>query len=395
MSSKEFIPYKRHKIAREDIKAVSDALKQEAISRGPIVQKFEQTLAESCQAEFAVAFNSATSALSAAYFAAGLSKFDKVFTTPNTFIGTIAGIPPAQASLELIDIQPKTGNLDLLKLQEKINQPSTRGKEVIVPVHFGGTPVDMAKLSLMIQRESTVVIEDAAHALGSTYLDGSPVGNCHFSDMTVFSFDPIKNITSGEGGMVTTNSEELAVKLRSYRDNGIQRNPEAPWDYTVTAISGNFHMTEIQAALGLSQFQRIEEIKKIHRDQIGLYHKELDKTPNLCYLDYSKERDLFYHLFPILIDFDKLSITKQDFMLRLQKEGIGTQVHYVPLYKHPAIKAYIHASADDFPGMETYFSQTISLPLHLHLDKKDIKRVVETVKTLAHDCKQESELSPD
>ncbi|NGX57347.1 MAG: UDP-4-amino-4,6-dideoxy-N-acetyl-beta-L-altrosamine transaminase [Chlamydiae bacterium] len=376
--SKKFLHYANQSINADDIKAVGKALKSDSITRGPLVQEFEKAIAEFSGANYAVAFNSGTTALDAASYAAEIQPYDRVITTPNSFVGTITGVIKRGATPTFIDIDPKTGNIDLEKLALNINQPSSRGKEVIMPVHYAGIPVDMERLNKMICRMDTVIIEDAAHALGSIYSKGKPVGCCEWSDMTVFSFHPAKHVTTGEGGCVLTNDESLYKRLLLYRNNGIIRSEDA-WMYQVTDITGNYNFTDIQAALGLSQLKRVKDFIKIRKKLVKKYRKELQDVPSLEMFPEECDEKTSYHIFVVKIDFENLNITRQELMQKLHEEGIGTQVHYIPLYQHPFMDGA--KLGQYFPGMEEFYAKALTLPLHCNMDDKDVVRVCGLLKT--------------
>lgn len=380
-----FIPYGCQSINQEDIDAVAQALKGELITRGPLVEEFERAIANYCNATYAVAFSSGTAALAAASRAVEICAHDRLISSPNTFVGTIAEGERAGAATVFIDIDPQTGNLDLEQLEFNLNKPSTRGKEVIIPVHFSGTPVDMAKLDGMIADSRTVVIEDAAHALGSHYVTGEKVGSCAWSDMTVFSFHPAKTITTGEGGMVTTNQEELYQRLLRFRNNGIERNPKllsrplSPWYYEVQEISGNYNFTDFQAALGLSQFARLEKFIAKRQRLVNRYRKLLEGKKHISFLKPVNENRVAHHLFVALIDFKAVKTTRELLMHKLRDEGIGTQVHYIPLYQHPYFQKKMKDVAEYFPNMEKYYAQALSLPLHIEMDENDVDDICKTL----------------
>lgn len=377
-----FIPYGCQSINQEDIDAVTQALKGEIITRGAVVQEFERTVAEYCNAEYAVAFSSGTAALAAATSAAKVTPSDRLISSPNTFIGTIAEGERAGATTVFVDIDAKTGNIDLNQLEFNLNKPSTRGKEILIPIHFSGTPMDMSELSSMIADPRTIVIEDAAHAIGSHYPTGEKVGSCAWSDMTVFSFHPAKTITTGEGGMVTTNQEELYHSLLRYRNNGIERNakslnqPLTPWYYEIQEISGNYNFTDFQAALGLSQFQRLDKFIAKRQRLVTKYRKLLEGKKHISFLTSPpKEGHIAYHLFVVLIDFATLKTSREEVMLKLRDEGIGTQVHYIPLYRHPYFLKKMNDISEYFPQAEKYYSQALSLPLHAEMDENDVEEI--------------------
>lgn len=376
-----FLPYAKQSIEQSDIQAVTEALKEELVTRGPPVHLFEQSMADYCQVPYAVAFNSGTSALMAAYFAAGLSSFDRVVSTPNTFIATV-GVPIQKGIRPyFVDIDCSTGNLDLSQIREGLNFQSTRGRLVIVPMHFSGLALDMAKLDRQLVHPNAVVIEDAAHALGSAYPTGQKVGSCAFSDMTIFSFHPAKILTTGEGGMVTTRNPEFYHRLQLFRDNGIERRlpylTKAPSNsyYEVHAITGNFHLTSFQAALGLSQLKRLDDFIVKRRKLVKRYRKHLQSIPSLTLFTDRQDSFTAFHLFVVQIDFKSYSITKEELMQQLKNKGIGSQVHYIPLYYHPVLRQEESEEQLNYPQTEKYYREALSLPLYFDLSESDVDRI--------------------
>lgn len=378
-----FLPYARQSILPQDIEEVIQALQEPIVTRGPKVEAFEQAIADYCGAKFAVAFNSGTSALHAAYYAAETSSHDRLLTTPNTFVGSVSGGILYGANPIFIDIDRDTGNIDLEQLDANLNQPMSRGREIIMVVHFGGTPIDMQQVDQMIKNPHTITIEDAAHALGSSYSTGEKVGCCLWSQMTAFSFHPSKTITTLEGGMVTTNHEEFYERLRLFRDNGIQRDPSqielAPWYYEVQDISGNHHFTDIQAALGLSQLKHLRSFINQRKQLVKEYRKCLQNESNIRLFSSNALDRTAFHIFVVQIDFTTMGTSRKDVMDKLSAEGIGSQVHYIPLYQHPFFKNRCGNLAEYFPNMEAYYAQALTLPLHCEMDEQDVQRVVQTL----------------
>jgi dTDP-4-amino-4,6-dideoxygalactose transaminase len=385
MSRDNFIPYGRHSIDPSDIEACVKSLKGDFISRGPLVAEFEKKIADYCGARFGVAFNSGTSALQASYFAAEICRYDRLFTSPNTFAGTIVGALNLEVTPTFIDIDRKTGNIDLHSLAYNLNQPSSRGRDFIVPVHFSGIPVDMEMIGSLISDPQTIVIEDAAHALGSSYKNGVKVGSCFWSHMTVFSFHPNKNITTGEGGMVMTNDENLYNRLLLFRNNGIERHedrisqPLTPWYYEVQEATGNFNLTEFQAAIGLSQLSRLDNMVARRRNLVERYRTQLSHRNHISLFDSSYDKETAYHLFVAQINFQALGKSRQTVMEKLFDAGIGSQVHFIPLYRHPFISRKSGDIAEYFPEMESYYQQALSLPLHCEMDEGGVDYIVETL----------------
>jgi UDP-4-amino-4,6-dideoxy-N-acetyl-beta-L-altrosamine transaminase len=382
----DFIPYARQNITDQDASSIADALRQPSITRGPLVEAFEAAIANYCGAAYAVAFNNGTAALQAAAYAANVNQNDRLLTTPNTFIATAAAGMHRRATPVFIDIDRNTGNLDLSQLEHNLNSPSSRGRSIIIPVHFAGIPVDMQTLDNMVRQPTTVVIEDAAHALGSTYSDGQRVGCCAWSHMTMFSFHPAKTITTGEGGMITTNDAELYHRLRQFRNNGIERQPEyleeeaAPWYYEVQELSCNYNFTDFQAALGLSQLHRLESFIEKRRQLVRLYRDLLKDIPHVRLLTEELDGHTAFHLFVVQIDFEAYGMARATLMKELLAKGIGTQVHYIPLYRHPVLKRQAGDLSAYFPQMEAYYAQALSLPLFYDLSEEQVMFIVKTLR---------------
>lgn len=388
MFQPNFLPYAKQCITVEDIEEVTSVLKSDVITRGSKVEAFEQAVAAYCDAKFGVVFSSGTAALYAACHVAKVGPSDRLITTPNTFIATAGAGMQYCATPVFIDIDRGTGNLDLEQLSYNLDYPSTRGKNVVVPVHFSGIPVNMEKIAQMIKETNTIVIEDAAHALGSRYSNGKKVGCCENSDMTIFSFHPAKQITTGEGGMVMTNDEELFHLLKRYRNNGIEKyspylkqQEEATLGYyEVQEITGNFNFTDIQAALGLSQLKRLEQAVTRRRELVEAYRERLKGMVGLQLFIDDYDPITAFHLFVVQIDFSRFGVTRPEVMAKLAENGIGTQVHYIPLYRHPIISKRSGDLSEFFPQMEAYYAEALSLPLYFGLSMTDLDRVVETLK---------------
>lgn len=378
----KYLPYSQQHINQQDLEAVSWALTQPIITRGPLVEAFENAIAEYCGVDYAVAFSSGSAALMAAYYAANVKTADKILTTPNSFISTIGSGMQRGGTPVFVDIDRSTGNINIEQLAISMNDPSLRGKTVIVPVHFAGTPVDMATINTRITDPRTIVIEDAAHALGSRYNDGQRVGSCAWSDLTVLSFHPAKTITTGEGGMVTTNDPELYHRLRIFRNNGIEHELDflqydnAPWHYEVVSLSSNYNFTEMQAALGLSQLKRIDNFITRRQHLMELYREKLAPFTHLRMLSPTHNPNVCPNLCVVQIDFKAYRTSRTAVMEQLKDRDIGTQVHYIPLYRHPVFKERIGDLSEFFPQMENYYAEALSLPLYVDLSESDVDRVI-------------------
>lgn len=374
------LPYSRQCIDEDDIEAVCNALRGEIITRGDYVADFEDAFADYCDVNYAIAFSNGTAALQAAAFASNVGPGDRVISTPNTFVSTVGSVVQRGATPVFVDIDRSTGNLDLEQVNYTINEPITRGRNIVMPVHFAGIAVDMQRLESMIARPDTVVIEDAAHAIGSYYPSGERVGCCEYSDMTIFSFHPVKNITTGEGGMVTTHSKEYAEKLLLFRNNGIVRKEEfAPWYYEAEAFTGNYNCTDMQGALGLSQLRKLDGFAQKRRELVKHYRKLLANTPVKLFTP-EVDDNTCYHLFVVQFPFQKMGIDRTEFMLKLREENIYPQYHYIPVYRHPAMVEICGDISSYFPEMEAYYNEALSLPLFPYMDKADVERVVHAIK---------------
>ncbi len=353
------IPYGRQDIHEEDIAAVIDVLRGDWLTQGPTIEKFEEAVADYVQAEHAVAFSSGTAALHASAFAAGLGPGDLVYTSPLTFIASANAARYVGATPQLADIDPRTWNINLQLI------PSTAA--AAIPVHYGGLPVELAPSAWSYKPK--VIIEDAAHALGA-HTPYGPVGNCAHSDMTCFSFHPVKPITSGEGGMVTTNNSELAERLRRFRSHGIVRKPEkGDWYYEVEDTGYHYRMTDIQAALGLSQLTKIDSFISRRNELAQRYRALLADFPLQLPAAAPANTIHGYHLFAVLLD------NRDRVFAELRRKGVGVQVHYVPVHHHPIMREHLDSSLS-VPIADSVYSRILSLPLHPRLSESDQDTVV-------------------
>jgi UDP-4-amino-4,6-dideoxy-N-acetyl-beta-L-altrosamine transaminase len=376
------IPYGRQDISQADIDAVVAVLISDFLTQGPVVPAFEKKVASYCGALHAVAVNSATSALHIACIALGVGKGDLVWTTPITFVASANCAMYCGATVDFVDIDPRTYNLSVDRLAEKLVSAETAGAlpKVVIPVHLCGQSCDMAGIHALSQQYGFKVIEDASHAIGGRY-KGEPIGNCRYSDITVFSFHPVKIITTGEGGMALTNDAQLANRMMRLRSHGITRDPaemtHAPdgiWYYQQVELGFNYRMTDIQAALGLSQMQRLDEFVSQRHSLAAKYDEALK---NLPFTIPWQHPDAYsgLHLYVVrLLAGDKKN-TQREVFERLRVNGIGVNVHYIPVYHHPYY-AHLGFKFSDFPEAERYYAEAITLPMYPGLTEEQQLEVV-------------------
>lgn len=370
----KYIPYGKQDISEQDIEAVVQALKSDFLTQGPLVQRFEDKLCEQFGCRYAVIFNSGTSALHAAYFSIGLKEGDEFITTPNTFVATANGGLYVGARPVFADIETDTGNIDPASIKDKI----TLRTRCLTPVHYAGQPVDLEAIRELADQHKLYVIEDASHAAGA-YYKGSKIGSCKYSDISVLSFHPVKHITTGEGGALLTNDENLYRQALRFRSHGISREnfvfPEdGEWYYEMQELGYNYRITDLQAALGISQLQRLDDFVK-RRREIALEYKQLfEHNP---FFDLPVEKPYgqsAYHLYPIRLKDAYVPFRKEIFSL-LRKNGIGVQVHYIPVYHQPFYRKLGYDLM--LPNTEDFYQREISLPMFPGLTKTDLVEVKE------------------
>jgi len=393
--SERFLAYGRQLIDDEDISAVAGVLRGEMLTTGPVLEHFERAVAERVGARHAVAVNSATSGLHIACLAARLGAGKKVVTSPVTFVASANCVRLAGGSVSLEDIEPETLSLSPAALSRRL--AANPDIDAVIPVHLGGLACNAAELRKIAG--SRIIIEDAAHSFGGCYDDGQPVGCGAHADMSVFSFHPVKPITTGEGGLIVTNDNELARLLRLFRSHGIERDPErlvalhsessavgAPqWYYEQHELGLNYRMNDIQAALGLSQMGKLDRYLA-RRRQIALHYD--DAWSGLAHVKIPQSGPdnrgrSGLHLYIVQIDFEALGTTRQRVMERLRLDGIGTQVHYIPIYRQPFHRE-LAPDMSNFPNSELYYSQCLTVPLHPGLTDAEVERVVKAIRAVAH-----------
>jgi UDP-4-amino-4,6-dideoxy-N-acetyl-beta-L-altrosamine transaminase len=377
------IPYGRQTISEQDIQAVVDVLHSDWLTQGPSVERFEKAVADYCGAGYAVAVNSATSALHISCLAAGVGPGDVLWTSPNTFVASANCAIYCGSRVDFVDINPRTYNLSIDDLTRKLKTAERMGStlpKVVVPVHFAGQSCEMVRISELAECYGFKVIEDASHAIGGRYCN-TTIGCCRFSDMTVFSFHPVKIITTGEGGMVLTNDRFLYEKLLRLRSHGITRESalmsgesHGPWYYEQIELGFNYRMTDIQAALGLSQLQRVDEFVARRHVLAKRYDLALRDLPLVLPWQDTNAYSA-WHLYVIRLRLGAITKSHREVFEGLRQRGILVNLHYIPVHTQPYYRD-MGFKAGDFPEAECYYREAISLPLYFELSDADQERVI-------------------
>ncbi len=365
----EVIPYGKQDITQQDIDGVIEVLKSDFLTQGPKVPEFEEALTKHSGANYALAVNSATSALHIACLGLGLGAGDWLWTSPITFVASANCGLYCGAKVDFVDIDPATYNMCPKKLEEKLVQAKANGTlpKVVVPVHLCGQPCDMAAIHRLAQEYGFKVIEDASHAIGGKYND-KPIGNCEYSDITVFSFHPVKIVTTAEGGAVLTNDKALADKMSLLRSHGITRNSEqmegeshGGWYYQQIDLGYNYRMTELQAALGVTQMTRLEQFISSRHRLAERYDQLLTELPVV--IPFQLENTYSgLHLYVVRLQLEKIELTHKQVFDSLREKGIGVNLHYIPVHTQPYYQK-MGFSVGDFPESEQYYREAISLPM--------------------------------
>ena len=377
------IPYGRQDINQADIDAVVEVLQSDFLTQGPVIPAFENAVTTYCNAKYAVAVNSATSALHIACLALGVGKGDIVWTSPITFVASANCALYCGAEVDFVDIDPQTYNLSVDRLKEKLILAEKAGRlpKVVIPVHLCGQPCDMEGIHALSKYYGFKIIEDASHAIGGRYKD-EPVGNCQYSDITVFSFHPVKIITTGEGGIALTNNNQLAKSMRHLRSHGITTDPadmhprpeRELWNYQQINLGYNYRMTDIQAALGLSQMQRLNEFVTVRHIIATRYIQMLSALPVVQPWQHPDSYSSF-HLYVIRLKLDEISKTHREVYEMLRAAGVLVNLHYIPVYRQPYYEE-MGFSAAYCAEAEQYYSEAISLPIYPGLTEKQQLYVV-------------------
>jgi UDP-4-amino-4,6-dideoxy-N-acetyl-beta-L-altrosamine transaminase len=381
------INYGRQSIDLRDLKAVRSVLRSNLLTQGPSVPAFEKAIAEKVKARHGVAFNSATSALHAACLSRGVGKGDLVWTAAMSFVASANCAIYCGAEVDFVDIEPNTGNISVKSLEDKLLAAETSGRlpKVLIPVHFAGQPYDMQEVATLARRYGFKVIEDASHALGAFYL-GKPIGEGAYSDVTVFSFHPVKMITTGEGGMCMTNSQDVAEKLNRIRSHGITRDPDqshasvdGPWSYDQIELGYNYRLTDFQAALGVSQLSRLDKFVSRRIELAGMYDKLLANS-SWRPLESKSGRESSHHLY--VVQNARGMDARQEAYASLMEIGVAPNVHYRPIYRNTYYASMGKYNPQDYPGAEQYYSSAISIPLFFGLKKRDVIRIGKLLRKL-------------
>ena len=386
MVKEKFLPYGRQNINQEDIDSVINVLKSDYLTQGPMIEKFEDKVCRKVKANFATGFNSATSALHISCIALGLTEGDWLWTSPITFVASANCGIYCKAKVDFIDINPKTGLMSIEKLKVKLKHAEKYGKlpKIIIPVHLAGSSCEMKTIYELSEIYGFSIIEDASHAIGGEYLN-EKIGSCRFSHITVFSFHPVKIITTGEGGMAVCNNKEIQKKLKQLRSHGITRNKEDfqipnndPWHYEMQELGYNYRMTDISCALGISQLKRLDEIIK-ERNKIYNCYKNLLQDLTVSLIEIPENVKSSVHLGIIRLNKNNKEKHRQIFN-HFRKNNIGVQLHYSPVHLQPYYRNR-GFKIGDFPISEEYSGDAISLPLFPGIKSNEIDKVIQCLKS--------------
>ena len=373
-------PFK-HSIGEEEIDEVVDTLRSEWITTGPKTFKFEEMFSKTVNSKYAIAVNSCTAALHLAIVALGIGKGDEVITTPYTFAATSEVVINENATPVFVDVEKDTYNIDPVKIEEKITD---RTKAIIV-VHYAGQACEMDKIMDLAEKYDLYIIEDAAHAIGSKYKD-KRIGS--IGDFTCFSFYATKNITTAEGGMITTKHGDLADKIRMLSLHGISKDAwkryssEGSWYYEITYSGYKYNMSDLQASIGIHQMKKLDQMQKRREEIADKYNRAFGQIPQITTPTVKKYTTHAWHLYPVQVNSELLSINRNEFIEALKAENIGTSVHFIPLHLHPYYKEKYGFKGDDFPIAESLYNNEISLPIYPKMEDKDVEDVISAVKKI-------------
>ena len=380
----DFISYGKQWVDQGDIDSVINVLKSDFLTQGPMVEEFEKAICNYTGAKYCVAVSNGTAALHLAVAALDIKEGLEGITTPITFVASANCLLYNNLVPVFADIDERTYNIN----PEEIKKRITKKTKVIVAVDFAGQPAEMKEISKIAKKNNLYVVEDAAHAIGSSYPDASKVGCCKYSDLTTFSFHPVKTITTGEGGAITTNNRELYKKLLLLRSHGITKNPEelsqnpGPWYYEMQTLGYNNRMSDMQAALGVSQMKKLDQFKQKRREIVSLYNEAFKNIENIVIPPEQEKLNSAFHLYVLLIDYAKIGKTRAEVMEELKTNNIGTQVHYIPVHLQPFYKKNYMYKAGDFPIAEKYYDQCLSLPLYPKMTDEEISHVINKISSV-------------
>lgn len=391
--AKRAVSYGRQTIEEDDIRAVEAALRSEMLTQGPLSAAFEEAITACTGAKYAVVCSNGTAALHIAMLAAGVGKGDEVVTSPMTFLASANSAVYAGAKPVFADVDENTANISPAEIERALRyHPSLKA---IVPVHYSGLPAEMEEIKKISAKNGLIVIEDACHALGASWQDSKGVwhrvGGCSHSDMTVFSFHPVKSITTGEGGAVTTNDPKLYERLKALRSHGVVKGAPfvkdtSPWYYEMQELGFNYRLTDIQCALGISQIKKLESFIGKREEAARRYTNILSKYPFIKTPSRPPGKKSAWHLYPVRIAFDNINATRKGLFEKMRAIGINLQVHYIPVHLQPYYKRNFGFKEGDFPRAERFYSEEVSLPIYPTLTEEEAGAVTEgLISTLAYE----------
>ncbi|TDO95227.1 UDP-4-amino-4,6-dideoxy-N-acetyl-beta-L-altrosamine transaminase [Halanaerobium saccharolyticum] len=375
-----FIPYGSQWIDEQDIEAVIKTLKSDYLTTGPKIKEFEDKFADYVDAKYAVAIANGTAALHAATYAAGIKEGDEVITTPLTFAATANSVLYQDARPVFADIDPKTYNIDPESIKDKITDKT----KAIIPVHYAGQPCDMDKIKEIAAENDLIILEDGAHAVGATYKD-QKIG-C-IGDMTTFSFHPVKNMTTGEGGMITTDSKELYDKSLKFRTHGITKDEseyinksDGPWYHEQQELGYNYRITDIQAALGITQLEKIDKFLARRREIVNKYNNEFKDIDGLIIPEQLENTNAAWHIYVLQLELEKLTVDRKEIFEDLKEKNLGVNVHYIPVYFHPYYQS-LGYDKGICPKAERLYERIITIPLYPKMTDQQVEEVITRIKS--------------
>ena len=383
------IPYGRQEVTDEDILEVEKVLRSDFLTQGPIIPKFEQAIADYCGVNYTVAVNSATSALHIACLALDLGPGDWMWTSPNTFVASANCAIYCGAKVDFVDIDPKTYNISIGALTDKLYEAEKLGKlpKIVIPVHFAGQPCEMQKIHDLSKKYGFKIIEDASHAIGSS-LGKIKTGSCKYSDISIFSFHPVKIITSAEGGIALTKNENLQNKMQRFRNHGITRDNKIMkprsnneiWNYQQIELGFNYRITDVQAALGLSQLKRLDNYVEIRHKIAEYYNSKLKKLPITLPFQ-AKNTYSSYHLYPIRVKKNLTGKSQKEIYNSLLKKFIAVNIIYIPVHRHPFYED-LGFKKNDFPEAEKFHNEVICIPMYPTLNHDQKNKIIKSLETV-------------